>query len=64
MPFGWELLIKLVVIGALIPVTALVLGYAELKISAHAGCGSNRLPCLEAWCSKRLLMSSRPQPRA
>ncbi len=35
MPFGWELAIKLVVIGAMIPVTALVLGYAELKISAH-----------------------------
>ena len=35
MSFGLELAIKLVVIGALIPVTALVLGYAELKISAH-----------------------------
>ena len=35
MPFGLELAIKLVVIGALIPLTALVLGYAELKISAH-----------------------------
>jgi len=35
MSFGLELAIKLVVIAALIPATALVLGYAELKISAH-----------------------------
>jgi NADH-quinone oxidoreductase subunit H len=35
MSFGLELAIKLVAIGAMIPVTALVIGYAELKISAH-----------------------------
>jgi NADH-quinone oxidoreductase subunit H len=35
MNFWLELAIKLVVIGAMIPLSALVLGYGELKISAH-----------------------------
>ncbi len=35
MNFWLLLVIKLAVIGALVPTTALVIGYAELKISAH-----------------------------
>ncbi len=35
MSFGLELAIKMVVIFAIVPTTALVVGYAELKLSAH-----------------------------
>lgn len=35
MSFGLELVIKMVAIFAIVPMTALVVGYAELKLSAH-----------------------------
>ena len=35
MSFGLELVIKMVVIFAIVPTTALIVGYAELKLSAH-----------------------------
>lgn len=35
MDFGWLLAIKIGIVAALVPLTALALGYAELKISAH-----------------------------